>query len=271
MKNYCNISTTNLMLNEIASTHSLKIKEERNLFDEYATASIRRKKEIKTKIVKSNMRFVLDVALKYKNVKGVSIPDLVSEGKLGLLTAFDRFDKNKKLRFISYAVWWIRVKMSKYLEENDLIRLPTHRKVKLNKERKNKSVNEFDKDTYYLHELTTNHLSLDDNVGKENDVPISEIIKDEKAKDAGKTYENDKFKSIFMEFLSNALSSEEYAVINSLYGIEDGHPMALRDVKDVIGKSHERVRQIRDKALRILRKSYNIDDFKSVFYGMQYE
>ena len=264
MKKQYNCNIMNFMLREIGNTTPLTAKEERDLFLAYDLSSPIQQRNIKGKIIKSNMRFVLDVALRYKYMKNISIPELVTEGKLGLLVAFDKFDRTKNLRFISYAVWWIRSRMGKCIEQCDLIRLPTHRKIKLTEERKFKDVNDFDKDMYYLHELTNMHLSLDDNA-KGTMLPISEVIADESVEDPNQSrLENNRKKDILV-YLSTILTKEECTVINSLYGIESSNPMTLRDVKDVISKSHERVRQIRDNALKILRKPHHAEQVKNIF------
>jgi len=265
-----NNTSTNAWLTEIANTHPLKRDNERRLFEEYQVSSETRKKKIREIIIQSNLRFVLDVALVYKYTKGVNIQELFSEGKIGLLIAFDKFDKNSKLKFISYAVWWIRSRITKYLEQNDLIRIPTHHKTKLMKDRKTKDPVDFDEDTYYLHEITSTHVSLDSRKTNNQDVntlSISETVQDEKAENIEDVHSTKKLKEDLITFLSKVLKEEEFIVISNLYGIGTNNPLPLRDVKDLIGKSHERVRQIRDNALRTLRKNfYNIESFKELYH-----
>lgn len=251
------------MIDDIRRTSPIKKSTELLLFDEYQTASISRKAEIRKIIINSNMRFVLNVALKYKNVKGVNLSELVSEGKLGLFRAFEKYDYTTRLRFISYAVWWIRSSIVKYMEELDLIRLPAHQKHKLNKELKKKDASKFDSDTYYLHELVNMKISLDNTI-KDN-LPVSDVIQDDRVEGADKVYFNSNMRTRLMEFISGVLKSEEMVVISSLYGLKNDSPLPLRDVKDIIGKSHERVRQIRDNALRTLRKYRGIEEFKRIF------
>ena len=266
MKN--DLSVNSLMLKEIANSHPLKRDDEHMLFKEYQTASEYRKKLIKKIIIRSNLRFVLDVALCFKNINGVNIQDLFSEGKIGLLLSFDKFDKTSNLRFISYSVWWIRSRITKFLEQNDLIRIPSHQKTKLIKARKLKDSSDFDNDVYYLHELTGNHISLDDRL-KDGTLSVSEIISDEKSEAVDVTHLNNKLKDKLVNFISKILKEEEMVVISNLYGIGTGNPLPLRDVKDIIGKSHERVRQIRDNALRTLRKSCcDVESFKELLYNM---
>jgi RNA polymerase primary sigma factor len=206
------------------------------------------------------------MALHYKYIRGISIPDLVSEGKIGLLKAFDKFDKGKNLKFITYAVWWIKSKIGKYIEDNDLIRLPTYQKQRLNREKKHKEIKNLSKDMYYLHEITNIHLSLNDCI-KGSKMPIAETIKDDRIEDDNKIYFKDKWKESLKKFLSEVLTEEEFIVITNLYGINTGYPISLRDVKDIVDKSHERVRQIRDNALRTLRKSHRVEDFKKMLCG----
>ena len=262
------ISANSLMLKEIARTTPLSREVEKALFSEYLVANDTRQKTIKKIIIQSNLRFVLNVALMYKHIYGVNIQELFSEGKIGLITSFDKFDKTSNLRFISYSVWWIRSRITKFLEQNDLIRIPSHQKTKLIKARKLKDSSDFDNDVYYLHELTGNHISLDDRL-KDGTLSVSEIISDEKSEAVDVTHLNNKLKDKLVNFISKILKEEEMVVISNLYGIGTGNPLPLRDVKDIIGKSHERVRQIRDNALRTLRKSCcDVESFKELLYNM---
>jgi RNA polymerase primary sigma factor len=261
------MTVMNLMLKEIGQTKTLNKKQERALFTEYnLTSNQRRRNEIKSIIVNSNMRFVLRLALKYKNMVGVDIKDLVSEGKLGLLIAFDKFNISRDLKFFSYAVCWIRCKMGKYLEENDLIKLPSNQKVKLNKARVTKEVKDFDKNLRYLNEISNIHTSIDSSVNGNEDLHLSEIIKDEKAENLETSHIKKKLKDELIKSFSKELTSEEMIVITNLYGIKTGDPLPLRNVRDIIGKSHERVRQIRDNAIRTLRKSPDVKKFREFFY-----
>ena len=266
VKRNADTSVMGLMLKEIGDTKPITKKQEQELFLEYeVTKSPKRRKQIKTLVINSNMRFVLKSALNYKNMMGVDIKDLVSEGKLGLLIAFDTFNRTRNNKFFSHAVWQMRCKMGKYLENNDLIKLPSHHKVRLNKARVTKDVTDFDKDLQYLHEIASIHASIDSTVKGKEDLSIAEIIRDDSVEDVEKEHVKEKLKEALMESFSKELTQEEMTVITNLYGIKTGDPLPLRNVRELIGKSHERVRQIRDKAIRTLRKSADISKFREMF------
>jgi len=260
-----NLSPSALMLKEIAKTEPLKREHEARLFDEYEKSSSSRRRAIKLIIIESNLRFVLNVALNYKYSSNATVPDLFSEGKIGLIIGFEKFDKTSGNRLISYAVWWIRQRITKYLEENDLIRLPSHHKTQLLKAKKTM---DFDEHTYYLHELTSHHTSLDSMVKSDSTLSITEVIKDDKIEDLDKKHLHERLKTKLNTLLSNTLKEEEIIVLVKLYGIGDNNPLALREVEEIIGKCHERVRQIRDTALRKLRKTHGVGKLKELLYSV---
>jgi RNA polymerase primary sigma factor len=253
-----------IMLNEIRATAPLTVKEEQVLFCEYKKADVNKQQKIKTKIINSNMRFVLQAALNYKNMPSVDVKELVTEGKLGLLDAFDKFDVKRNIKFFSFAAWSMKCNIAKYLETTDLIKLPAHQKVKLNKARRTIDDSDFTEEVKYLNEIAGIHASLDSTLNN-TDLPIFDVVRDDKVSSSENDHYKNRLKINLLESLSKILTEEEVTVITNIYGIATGNPLPLRDVSEIIDKSHERVRQIRDKAMRTLRKSKDIEKFKAVF------
>lgn len=254
---------TKLMLHEVSKTKVMSREEEQFLFREYEKSDAAKKQIIKSKLVQANLRFVLKIALKYKGMMSVDVNEIMTEGKIGLLNAVDLFDWRKGNKFISFAVWQIRCKISKYLEERDLIRLPAHQRVKLNRARKENDVDDFNDEIQYLHRIAQTHTSLDAPVG-EDDTVLGDLVKDENADDAEKKSLRLNISNITSDVLETVLSDDEYKVITRLFGLCGYEQITLRETKELIGKSHERVRQLRDRALKKLSKHRDIKEFRYV-------
>lgn len=257
---------TRLMYEEITKTKPLPRQIETALFNEYKTASPKRKHAIRTQIITSNLRFALKSCMIYKNVPKVSLPDILSEAKIGLLTAFDKYDPESGIKFISFAVWLMRHRFSKYFDGIDLIRIPTHQKTALNKKRKQMDIEEFDSNTSYFHNITQTPASLDMPCGDEdNECQLSDVIED--------TYAENPEEMIFKRYaindistaISTSLTDDETTVINALFGLDDGEKKSLTDASQLITRSNERVRQIRDKALAKLRNNNSIKELRKSY------
>ena len=214
------------------------------------------------------MRLVLKMALAYRSIRGADIAELVSEGKLGLLKAFDGFDWKKDIKFISYAVWDVRAKMSKNLKELNLIYVPPKKIEDCRKMRKEthdlKAMHDMNPDMYYIHELTNNQVSLD-HVCDGSNAPLSDVIMDEKAENAETKYLSEKLRNNLLNHLSTILDESEFKVLTGFFGFNEGKSLSLRDLGDKLNKSHEKIRQIRDSGMRKLRKSSQIHEFKQLF------
>lgn len=235
--------------------------EERNLFIEYNSRDISksRKEAIKVKIINSNMRFIIDYALMYRNFN-ISLADVISEAKFGLIEAIDTFDVTRNKKFISIAVWHIKSHVSKLLESSDLIKLPSHRKVLLNKTKKEMDVSEFDSDMKELYDLTQPYISYDSFVSDDGDIKFSDVLEDKNLLNSEESYIMNKSLVDILHKAKDHLTEEEFYVLTSLFGLKTGESMGLREVGDTINKSHERIRQIRDGALIKLREIEGIKD-----------
>lgn len=255
-----------LMFKEITSTKPLPREEEEALFKEYKKANHRRREIIRTKIITANLRFALKSCLLYAEVPKVNIADMMTEAKIGLLTAFNLYDPDCGVKFISYAVWQIRHRFSKYFDGIDMIRIPTHQKTKLNKKRKEMDVEQFDDSTSFFHNITQTAVSLDTPCNEdESDCKLSDVLEDHNVDNSESRIYRNMAQRDLLSIIENTLSHDEATVIKSIYGVgtECGRG-ALSDASYAIKKSHERVRQIRDRALAKLSKQEQIKDLKNI-------
>lgn len=254
------------MFKEITSTKPLPREEEEALFKEYKKANHRRREIIRTKIITANLRFALKSCLLYAEVPKVNIADMMTEAKIGLLTAFNLYDPDCGVKFISYAVWQIRHRFSKYFDGIDMIRIPTHQKTKLNKKRKEMDVEQFDDSTSFFHNITQTAVSLDTPCNEdESDCKLSDVLEDHNVDNSESRIYRNMAQRDLLSIIENTLSHDEATVIKSIYGVgtECGRG-ALSDASYAIKKSHERVRQIRDRALAKLSKQEQIKDLKNI-------
>lgn len=263
--NYKDDPLVEFIIKEIAQHTPVSRLVERELFAEYQNpnTTTKRKESIKIQLINVNMRFVLNYALNYKHFP-IHLSDIISAGKMGLMEAIEKFDLDRNKKFISFAVWNIKSHVSKLLEEADLIKLPSHQKVKLNREKKLKDFSQFDEETKQLLELTQTKLSYDSPVSSNSDLKISEVIADLREEDP----ESKHIRSTTSEFLDieikSKLKADEYRAICLLFGLKSKHPMGLRETGSIMGKSHERIRQLRDASLRKLRKSVNMSHLRKL-------
>lgn len=253
------------MLNEIGRTKPIPKRQEQELFREYETCGNYRKQQIKKLIINANMRLVLKVALAYRNISGVNIADLVSEGKLGLLKAFNEFEWRKGFKFISYAIWDIRAKMSKHLKETDLIKIPTKKLTDCRSLKKQvNNITDLDPEMYYIYELTSSQISLD-YIPPDCTASIADLIKDDNIENVEKKHLSNVLRTNMLNKLKAVLDEIEFTVLKGFFGFENEQDMSLRDLGDKLHKSHERIRQIRDSGIRKLRKSNQMEDFRNFF------
>ncbi len=216
------------------------------------------------KLTKANLRFVVSVAKQYQN-QGLSLPDLINEGNLGLIKAAKRFDETRGFKFISYAVWWIRQSILQALaEQSRLVRLPLNQVGSLNKIKKATSRLEqlFERppsvdEIAELMELpeykvdkamkiTTRYVSVDAPLSQEEDTKFLDVFISD---DVPKT-DND----LMRESLNNeiqrslaTLTDKERDVINLYYGIGMAHGLTLEEIGAKFDLTRERVRQIKEK------------------------
>jgi RNA polymerase primary sigma factor len=232
-------------------------------------------------LTKSNLRFVVSVAKQYQN-QGLSLSDLINEGNLGLMKAAKRFDETKGFKFISYAVWWIRQSiLQAIVEYSRMVRLPLNKVGQYNKvneaityftqEFEREPTNEELADLLNMtaHEVNTvlkgsvRHLSVDApiNDNDDNSTLLDLISLDDNLSPDLKLMEE----SLKRELVTglSILSPREVEVLTDYYGLDGKNPMTLEEIGELYGLTRERVRQIKERALRRLRRSYNRNALKS--------
>jgi len=212
------------------------------------------------KLVNSNLRFVISVAKQYQG-QGVPLVDLISEGNYGLIKAATKFDHTKGFRFISYAVWWVKQSILQSLSENSrTVRLPiniTNQLTKIKKEiaqfeqENHRPPTDLDMDLSVLSHPTCG--SLNDKINEDGDEVLDLVSDDSFIRPDEDFYGEDVLKSELEKTLS-ILSERERTIINMYFGV-DGHPMTLEQIGDEFELTKERIRQIKEKALRKLKNN----------------
>lgn len=221
-------------------------------------------------LVRSNLRFVVSVAKKYQN-QGVSLSDLINEGNLGLIRAAHKFDETKGIKFISYAVWWIRQAILQALaEQSRIVRVPLNRAGTLHRigKRANALLQELGREATHAEiadgmeiteeevaktmAISQTHLSLDAPMAPGEDNRLLDYIPDtESASPDEETFEKALTDSVH-EALAG-LKEREAKILRLYFGLDGSEPMTLEQIGAVLNITRERVRQIKEKALSRLR------------------
>ncbi|MDO8500735.1 MAG: RNA polymerase sigma factor RpoD/SigA [Gemmatimonadaceae bacterium] len=222
------------------------------------------------KLVRSNLRFVVSVAKKYQN-QGVSLADLINEGNLGLIRAAHKFDETKGIKFISYAVWWIRQSILQALaEQSRIVRVPLNRAGALHRigKRASSLLQELGRQPTHSEiaeglDITEEevaktmlisqvHLSLDAPMTPGEDNRLLDYLPDT----TNRTPDEQTFEKALTEAIEESLSGlkeRESKILRLYFGLDGEDPMTLEDIGTLLGITRERVRQIKEKALLKLR------------------
>lgn len=223
------------------------------------------------KLTKANLRFVVSVAKQYQN-QGLSLPDLINEGNLGLIKAAQRFDETRGFKFISYAVWWIRQSILQALaEQSRIVRLPLNKVGLTNKIQKafSQLEQEFEREPSpeelaEMLELETDevsatlgiaarHVSMDTPLSEGEDNTLVDVLENPNAERAETNIEHNESLRLEIERSMQMLTERQKEVICYFFGIGVDHPMSLEDIGEKFNLTRERVRQIKDKAITKLR------------------
>ena len=222
------------------------------------------------KLCRANLRFVVSVAKQYQN-QGLTLPDLINEGNVGLIKAARRFDETRGFKFISYAVWWIRQSILQALaEQSRIVRLPLNKIGSINKI--NKAYAQLEQqyerepnsdEIAHLLEISENevkeslrnsgrHVSMDAPLIQDEDNTMYDVLKGEEntTPDNGLLYESLKKE---IERAVSTLTQREADVIRLYFGLNGSHPMTLEEIGERFDLTRERVRQIKEKAIRRLK------------------
>ena len=222
------------------------------------------------KLTKANLRFVVSVAKQYQN-QGLSLPDLINEGNLGLIKAAEKFDETRGFKFISYAVWWIRQSILQALaEQSRIVRLPLNQVGALNKI--NKIINKFEQEherqpspdevaelletskekVADTQRVSGRHISIDAPFVEGEDNSLLDVIPNDDSPMADKGLVNESL-STEIERSLQILTAREREIIKSFFGI-GCQEMTLEEIGERLDLTRERVRQIKEKAIRKLKK-----------------
>lgn len=232
------------------------------------------------KLTKANLRFVVSVAKQYQN-QGLSLGDLINEGNLGLIKAAKRFDETRGFKFISYAVWWIRQSILQALaEQSRIVRLPLNRVGALNKIGKKFSeleqsyerepsaselAEELDMTLFEVADtlkISGRHISVDAPFAQGEDNRLLDVIQDDRQPNPDMTLLTESLKVEVRRALAS-LSEREAEVIRLYFGLDREHSLTLEEIGEKFNLTRERVRQIKEKAIRRLRHASRSKQLRS--------
>ena len=252
-------------LQEIGREELISVEEEVELAQRIKKGD----QEALEKLTRANLRFVVSVAKQYQN-QGLSLPDLINEGNLGLIKAAEKFDETRGFKFISYAVWWIRQSILQALaEQSRIVRLPLNQVGSLNKI--NKALSKFEQENERqpsndeLSEMidvpkdkisdtlrvSGRHVSVDAPFVEGEDNSLLDVLPNDDSPSADKTLVNESLSTEIDRALST-LTDREREIIKSFFGI-GCQEMTLEEIGERFGLTRERVRQIKEKAIRRLK------------------
>jgi RNA polymerase primary sigma factor len=233
------------------------------------------------RLTKANLRFVVSVAKQYQN-QGLSLPDLINEGNVGLIKAAQRFDETRGFKFISYAVWWIRQSILQALaEQARIVRLPLNKVGLTNRIQKafSQLEQEFEREPspeelaemlgMELEEVTSSlginarHISMDTPLSEGEESTLIDVLANPNAEKTDGELDHNIGLSIEIDRSLKTLTDRQKEVICFFFGIGVDHPMSLEDIGDRFNLTRERVRQIKDKAITKLRATQKADLLRS--------
>ena len=254
-------------LQEIGKEELITVEEEVELAQRIKKGD----QEALEKLTKANLRFVVSVAKQYQN-QGLSLPDLINEGNLGLIKAAEKFDETRGFKFISYAVWWIRQSILQALaEQSRIVRLPLNQVGSLNKI--NKALQKFEQDNERMPSpdelaeildiprdkiadtlrVSGRHVSVDAPFVDGEDNSLLDVLVNNDSPNADRGLVNESLNKEIERALST-LTERERDIVKDFFGIGT-QEMTLEEIGEKFGLTRERVRQIKEKAIRRLRHS----------------
>jgi len=225
------------------------------------------------KLVKANLRFVVSVSKQYQH-QGLSLPDLINEGNIGLIKAAQRFDETRGFKFISYAVWWIRQSILQAIaEQSRLVRLPLNQLGSVNRILKEVALLEqrFERPPSALEvaesleiteekvkesfKISSKHVSMDAPIVEDEDISLIDVIVPDSSPHTDQTLLQESLALEIQRSLSS-LSLKEKEIVNMFFGIGLKQPLTLDEIANKFNLTRERVRQIKEKALRRLKQNH---------------
>ena len=262
-------------LEEIGNFQPLKPEEEIDLARKIRKGD----EESLDKLVKANLRFVISVAKEYQG-QGLPLSDLISEGNLGLIKAAQRFDETRGFKFISYAVWWIRQSILQALaEQSRVVRLPLNRVGAINKigralealEKaygREPSIAEVatkmemsDWEVADVVKTSARHLSLDEPFKEEDGNSLLDVIQSDRYDPPDQKLMHESLQ-VEIDKVLDTLKPREAEIIKLYFGLEGDRPLTLEEIGEHFKLTRERVRQIKEKALRRLRHRSRLEPLR---------
>ncbi len=232
------------------------------------------------RLIKGNLRFVVSVAKHYQN-QGLTLPDLINEGNLGLIKAAQGFDETKGFRFISYAIWWIRQSIIQALAEHSrIVRIPLNKVELTNRISKTYQLleQEFEREpsteeladmleitaeeVATTMQMSARHLSVDSPLSEEEDCTLMDVLVNDNASATDEKLVHDESLQMEIDRSLKTLTERQKEVVCSFYGIGVDYPSSLEDIGERYSLTRERVRQIKDKAITKLRTTPRCKELK---------
>ncbi len=223
------------------------------------------------RLTRANLRFVVSVAKQYQN-QGLSLPDLINEGNLGLIKSAQRFDETRGFKFISYAVWWIRQSILQSLaEQARIVRLPLNKVGLTNRIQKafSQLEQEFEREPSVEElaealqmdidevsaslSINSRHVSMDTPLSDGEDSTLMDVMENPNAEKTDSALDHDESLKTEIDRSLKTLTDRQKEVICFFFGIGVDHPMSLEDIGERFNLTRERVRQIKDKAINKLK------------------
>jgi len=257
-------------LHEIGKVDLISAEEEVDLAQKIHNGDM----NARDRLINANLRFVVSVSKQYLN-KGMSLADMITEGNLGLIKAAERFDETKGFKFISYAVWWIRQSILLAMaEQTRIVRLPLNRYSQINKIKKTVDVLEqkFEREPTVPEitqaiELAPNdvaeaiknagrYISFDAPLGQDEETNMYDVLLNEDNSGPDKKLMTDSLRKE-IDRVINTLTQREGNIIRIYYGLNGNHAHTLEEIGEQYNLTRERVRQIKERAIRRLKHTAN--------------
>ena len=245
-------------LKDVGKTKLFSGKQEQ----EIAQLAKRGNKKAKDELISRNLRYVIDVAKGYQG-QGLPLEELIAEGNFGICKAADRFDPDKGMKFITYAVWWIRQSILQALSENTrVVRIPINKINEIQKVRKRMEQDmqdrggnfppEFDFDPDVLEMYSGFPVRLDANTA--SDQPMLELFPNKDALPPDSIFEAESLR-IDLETILENLDNREIEILKYYHGIDEFRAFTLEEIGNILGLTRERIRQIKKKSIKKLRRN----------------
>lgn len=228
----------------------------------------------RTKLIECNLRFVLTVAKDFQRYN-LDVEDLIAEGNIGLIKAINKFDESRGFKFISYAVWWIRQSITQYVYDNgNLVRLPTNKIGMISKVNKvsEQLMHQFDREPtveeiqaitdFTEDEIKSAYLdvakcvSFDKKLTEDSEFELIDIIPGETLEDIDGKLNGESLKSEINSVMQE-LTEREITILNLFFGLNGNPELTLKEIGDKLKLTNERVRQIKEQAIKKMRKYHN--------------